>query len=109
MKKGCKAWASRQVKVAEVGGGEGRETKECEWNSRCHHDWLRRCHCSRPPHHCHFQGTISVIKGPIRPGFMTNVEKNDPKCQAVSSSLPELWTDFLGYKPNKEFIYTKFV
>ena len=23
-----------QVKVAEVGGGEGRETKECEWNSR---------------------------------------------------------------------------
>ena len=22
------------MKVAEVGGGEGRETKECEWNSR---------------------------------------------------------------------------
>ena len=22
------------MKVAEVGGGEGRETEECEWNSR---------------------------------------------------------------------------
>ena len=39
---------------------------------------------------------ISVMKGPIRPGFMTNVAQNNPKCQAGPSSWPELWTDFLG-------------
>ena len=46
-----------------------------------------------------------MIKGPIRPGFMTNVAKNDPKCQAGPSSWPELWTDFLTQTKHRVYLH----
>ena len=104
------------MKVAEVGGGEGRETKECEWNSRWMGGLIPAALMDLNTLIINtitifiiaimISFVVAIVLGPLiiaiaisvmkGPGFMTNVAQNNPKCQAGPSSWPELWTDFLG-------------